>query len=195
MGTRIDIRLFSLVGIVCVLILASTLPPLAQAAPSTLPPRPTSVFPPRPTSQPTATPTPPPPSAALPRGAYIALHVRPPQIGMWTVVQWQDSWGDWHDVQGWEGVLETGSQKAWWVAQGDLGTGPFRWNLYQDQNADLLASSEPFYLPDNPGDTTRVEIRLTSFPADDSESPVQPNSSESAHDRTNHSEPKMIRQD
>jgi hypothetical protein len=40
-------------------------------------------------------------------------------------------------------------QKIWWVAQRDFGTGPFRWVIYEGQGGRLLATSEPFYLPDS----------------------------------------------
>jgi hypothetical protein len=80
-----------------------------------------------------------------------------------TVVQWQDAWGDWHDVEGWRGTLDGVSadvsgkivgHKTWWVAAKDLGKGPFRWQVYRCENGKLLATSAPFYLPGSQG---RVE--------------------------------------
>lgn len=79
---------------------------------------------------------------------------------LWTIVQWQDAHGDWHDVEGWQGTLEevrvdgdgavTG-YKRWWVAQDDLGTGPFRWVVYQGADGPQLVASEPFDLPGRTG--------------------------------------------
>jgi hypothetical protein len=83
-----------------------------------------------------------------PIGAYLGLQTQGAADGVWTVVQWQDSAGGWHDVEGWRGTLERG-QKIWWVAQRDFGTGPFRWVIYEGQGGKLLATSESFYLPDS----------------------------------------------
>jgi len=37
---------------------------------------------------------------------------------------------------------------AWWVAQKDFGTGPFRWAVYPSDGDAMLAASTPFILPD-----------------------------------------------
>jgi hypothetical protein len=113
-----------------------------------------------------------------PIGGSIALCVQFPETwpwaevhwqDLWTVVQWQDAWGDWHDVEGWQGNLEQVSvnesgqvvgEKTWWVARHDLGTGPFRWLIYQGKESRLLAASEPFYLPDSGGAIKQVEVAI-----------------------------------
>jgi len=61
-----------------------------------------------------------------PIGTYIEL-VAPAHAGAWSVVQWQDSAGNWHDVEGWRGTLDNRGVRRWWVAAKDFGTGPFRW--------------------------------------------------------------------
>jgi hypothetical protein len=61
-----------------------------------------------------------------PIGTYIEL-VAPGQAGAWSVVQWQDSVGNWHDVEGWRGTLDSQGVIRWWVDAKDFGTGPFRW--------------------------------------------------------------------
>jgi hypothetical protein len=112
------------------------------------------------------------------RGAIVALHLLFPVDwpwdsahwqDLWTVVQWQDNQGAWHDVTGWYANLdrvmvdEFGTvvgEKNWWVAAGDLGTGPFRWLVYDKQEGDLLASSEPFDLPAQPGQRVLIEVLL-----------------------------------
>ena len=52
-------------------------------------------------------------------------------------------------------------RKVWWVAERDLGTGPFRWIVRHGYGGDLLAQSETFNLPRAPGETMRVEVLLT----------------------------------
>ena len=78
-------------------------------------------------------------------------------------------WGAWHDAEGWRGELDevlTGDggvfvgHKTWWVAKSDLGTGPFRWLVYEGRHGRWLATSVPFDLPDIKGGTVRVEVSL-----------------------------------
>jgi hypothetical protein len=61
-----------------------------------------------------------------PVGTYIEL-AAPEHAGAWSVVQWQDVNGNWHDVEGWRGTLDSSGYIRWWVAARDFGTGPFRW--------------------------------------------------------------------
>jgi len=89
------------------------------------------------------------------------LRVHPPQAGLWTIVQWQDSAGGWHDIEGWSGALDEGGQKVWWVGPAIFGEGPFRWVVYQSQGGQLLATSDPFYLPDSVGKKVRVGMSLS----------------------------------
>jgi len=63
---------------------------------------------------------------AGPLGTHIEL-AAPEHAGAWSVVQWQDSAGNWHDVEGWRGTLDSNGYIRWWVAAKDFGTGPFRW--------------------------------------------------------------------
>ena len=136
--------------------------PTAQAAPFRLPPRPTR--------HPQVLPDPP----RAPSGGFIDLRVLFTPEGLqavahwqelWTIVQWQDRAGGWHDVTGWQGTLDeavsTEGQKVWWVADEDLGTGPFRWVVYQGRAGRELACSEPFDLPGAVGETVRVEVLLS----------------------------------
>lgn len=108
-------------------------------------------------------------------GGWIELQVQfpattsYPRQGLWTVVQWQDEWGHWRDVQGWQGTLDEveadgGSDvvgwKKWWVDKEDLGKGPFRWQVYQSKGGRALATSAPFDLPGSSGATVVVEVSL-----------------------------------
>jgi hypothetical protein len=85
------------------------------------------------------------------------------------MVQWRDPLGTWYEVEGWRGGLdgvvidEDGivvGEKAWWVAEPDLGTGPFRWMVYHGEGGELLAASEPFDLPESRDVSTMVEVSL-----------------------------------
>jgi hypothetical protein len=103
---------------------------------------------------PRETPTPPSPDGEKdkdgpPVGAYIEL-VAP--VGAWVVVQWQDSAGSWHDVEGWRGSAANSSR--WWVHPKDFGSGPFRWVIYQGNQ--VSAMSEPFYLPGTANETLQI---------------------------------------
>jgi hypothetical protein len=95
-----------------------------------------------------------------PIGAHIVLHVPSAPAGVWTIVQWQDTAGGWHDIDGWQGTLDEGDQKMWWLAPDLFGKGPFRWLVYQGERGKLLATSDPFYLPGAEGEKLRVEVSL-----------------------------------
>jgi len=96
-----------------------------------------------------------------PDGSYFELYVRPSQPGLWTIVQWQDSAGGWHDIEGWQGTLNEGHKKGWWVAPAIFGEGPFRWTVYQSKGGQLLATSDSFYLPASAGKKVRVGMSLS----------------------------------
>ena len=149
-----SIRLILIVSSLCALLMVAWGTSLALAAPPALPPRPTP-----------AAPTPISMSASTSPGwAGIELHVQAARPGLWTVVQWQDALGGWHDVEGWRGTLdEIGNgvgQKRWWVARPDFDTGPFRWMIYQGPGGRLLAASEAFRLPRYETLTVVVEVSL-----------------------------------
>ncbi len=84
-----------------------------------------------------------------PDGAAIALTAWPP--GSMSVVQWQDINGNWQDVDGWRGALDSGGHIRWWVAPKDFGSGPFRWVVGE-------AASEPFHLPGGGGQVVRIDL-------------------------------------
>jgi hypothetical protein len=145
-------KLFSLIllAILTMFSLAAVDEPQAPTAP---PPRPTP-SPPAPTSEP----------ITLPSGGQIVLHadVADATAGLWTLMQWQDPYtGEWHDVAGWRGHFNADGQVNWWVGAEDLGDGPFRWLVYNDETeTSLLATSEPFMLPTNAGEMVTVAIDL-----------------------------------
>ncbi len=157
-------------GVFALLLAALSLLP-AQAMRVNLPPRPT----PQPTSPPTSQPTPQIEPTSWPALAGVAssieLRVRFGRLEQarhwqeyWTVVEWQDALGGWHEVEGWRGTLDEivdgEGRKVWWMAQKDLGTGPFRWTVYRRLSGGLLARSEPFDLPGTAGQTAVINVAL-----------------------------------
>jgi hypothetical protein len=138
-------------------------------------PSPAHALPPRP---PTPTFTDVASARSAPAGGSIELRVRFPAAWsgrgspwqeLWTVVQWQDPHtGTWREVEGWRGTLDgvggeggnVAGHKTWWVAQRDLGTGPFRWLVYRSKGGPLSVASEPFDLPAGSGGTVVVEVTL-----------------------------------
>jgi hypothetical protein len=140
-------------------------PALSQA--DTLPPPP-----PEPPDGPDPTEPPNTYRVSTSQGAQITLHLAPETEAfwrtydwqeVWTAVQWQDRWGVWHDVWGWQGTLdemlsgEVGA-KVWWVAKSDLGKGPFRWLVYGSKSGSLVDWSEPFYLPATSGEGLIITV-------------------------------------
>jgi len=136
-------------------------------------PRVAADLPPRP---PTPTPSSPATSGGPEVTASVALRAAFPddwpwaEVGwqdVWTRVEWQDPEGEWHAVAGWQGTLDAVSMddgtvighKTWWVDEADLGTGPFRW-VVLDQEETVLGMSEPFSLPALRKGTTAVEVGL-----------------------------------
>jgi hypothetical protein len=78
----------------------------------------------------------------------------------WTVVQWQDSAGAWHDVEGWRQVVEETAVVRWWVAPKDAGTGPFRWVAYAaGAEREIVGTSAAFSLPGR-GEVVTVNLLL-----------------------------------
>jgi len=122
----------------------------------TIPPRP-------PTSTPVHLPTATPAgkrAASIPTGAYIVLQADGVDPGVWAMVQWADAQGDWHDVTGWQGDLDDGHRKTWWVHPRDFGTGPFRWIVLQERGGSILGASASFYLPSAARERVRVGVAL-----------------------------------
>ncbi len=91
-------------------------------------------------------------------GAYIELQSGASQGKGWAVVQWQDSAGTWHDVEGWRGEMDANGSQRWWVAAKDFGTGPFRWGLKDRPEDQVRTASASFYLPARADETMRIEI-------------------------------------
>jgi len=109
-------------------------------------------LPPRPTAVPS-------PARAKLDGGFLELHVEGLAVEeLWTIVQWKDAQGGWHDVQGWQGTLDEGNIKTWWVGAEDLGTGPFHWKVTSDGK--VLGTSEEFLLPAQPGEKLQVTVSL-----------------------------------
>lgn len=116
-----------------------------------------------PPRSPTATPEPP-KTLDSPMGSTIVLDVHatsPLTTDLWTIVQWQDALGEWHNVEGWQGGLNLNLKVIWWVAPENFGEGPFRWVVYKQRNYDeVVAVSESFELPTHDKETVQVEVVL-----------------------------------
>lgn len=78
----------------------------------------------------------------------------------WTVIQWQDESGAWHDVDGWQGTFDENRQVVWWVGPEHFGSGPFRWVVYDSALRNRqLAISKAFSLPVST--YTSMEVKVT----------------------------------
>jgi hypothetical protein len=127
-----------------------------HAAPPALPPRPTI----EPIAEPTAAPLPPGPKLV---GGWIQVRVANGS-GQWTVVQWQDSAGNWNNVEGWRGAFDTVvngvGTKTWWIEQPLFGAPNFRWVVYEPGSGEVLGQSQPFSMPQENRQTVTVEISI-----------------------------------
>ena len=92
---------------------------------------------------------------AAPIGAYIVLRS---QAGSWAVVQWVDSAGAWHNVEGWQSSLGPGTGKRWWVDAKDFGKGPFRWVVTDGPGGAMVGASRSFNLPAAANQTVMVTV-------------------------------------
>jgi hypothetical protein len=116
-----------LIGSIPLVLLLSLM--AAPAALAELPPRPTEA------------------KKTEPKGAKIQLQADEETAGQWSMIQWQGTDGEWHDVDGWRGHVEPDGTKTWWVAKEDLSTGPFRWLVMESEETAAVGMSEPFMLP------------------------------------------------
>ncbi len=114
---------------------------------------------PRPTLIPLPTETPIVVAPVVKDGAYIELHIANEQT-KWTVVQWQDGLGVWHDVDGWQGMPDEQGHVRWWVSSTEFGLGPFRWVIYDKPGGAILTVSHPFDLPQVARQQVVVEATL-----------------------------------
>ena len=132
--------------------------PSSSTSASGFPPRPTDIPTPTPEPQPTTTPIPPTDNSNA--GALIFLHVPAPPADLETIVQWQDGLGEWHDVEGWQGMLNDSDFIVWWVAPRDLGAVWYRWHVYTADGR-ISTTSDAFSLPSHPNQTQHILITLS----------------------------------
>ncbi|MBE2222581.1 MAG: hypothetical protein IAF02_13625 [Anaerolineae bacterium] len=166
-----DIRIIVVLGLAMTLfMLALTFGQNTSA--DDLPPRDTSV----PTVTPESQPEPTTDASSLPEGGTIEMKAAFSSEWPWDQMMWQDLWlevewtdgKEWFKVDGWKGNLDSIDQedgvwvgyKAWWVAEHDLGSGPFRWLVYDQEGGNLLVTSEEFTLPAERGQSTVVDVAL-----------------------------------
>lgn len=114
---------------------------------------------PLPTATPLGTPPPTAVPSPLPVGGTLILQAYHAPASSWTVVQWQDANGGWHDVTSWQSQLTNG-YVGWWVAPEDFGTGPFRWLLLDSPDGNPLGTSKSFHLPGYANNVILIELEL-----------------------------------
>jgi hypothetical protein len=91
--------------------------------------------------------------------AFIELQASSASAGSWSVVQWQDSDGNWHDVEGWRSVLGSDGYQRWTVEAKDFNTGLFRWQVRQGgPDGAVLGTSQTFNLPANALEVVTVSL-------------------------------------
>lgn len=98
------------------------------------------------------------PTAAPRRESLSAIRLAAPgaPATAWTVMQWQDALGGWHDVEGWRGEFDADGYKTWRFPEQHFGTGPFRWQVFAKRDGALWAVSAPFDLPDGRDQTLAI---------------------------------------
>ena len=122
---------------------------------------PALALPPRPTPAPETTTVPP----ARTIGGWIELRAQNVK-GQWSVVQWQDSTGNWVDVDSWRGAFDSVSdgigKKTWWVDQTTFTITPFRWVVYDAMTKQVVVTSQPFNLPTENKQTVNVSVTIAT---------------------------------
>ncbi|GIK56642.1 MAG: hypothetical protein BroJett015_23050 [Chloroflexota bacterium] len=164
-----------------VLLLAALMLPLFAAAQE-------GELPPRGGEPPTATPVPQEPTPAPPTatpepvaepaqtGSRLQLHAHYGPNWQWHLTAWQELWtevqwsdgANWYPVEGWRGQMDNISQvggqwvsvREWWVGGENLGSGPYRWVIYERQGGAALLTSSPFSLPARGGETMVISVTV-----------------------------------
>jgi hypothetical protein len=148
-------RFFKVMGLIVLglIALGQVAVPAARSA-TQIPLVPTSTRPAPMTLTPTATSA---VNTPTDKGASLELKTVP---GRWTVVQWQDTLGAWHYVDGWQGTADGQGAVRWWVSSAQFGQGPFRWAVYDKPGGTILSVSRPFGLPQVARQRVVVEVAL-----------------------------------
>ncbi len=154
LSRTLSVFMIGLSGFLAVFILSA----FTTSVPTSVPPRVTLT--PTPTAIPASTPI----ATAVPAdSAAIYLHTEPSTTGLWTAVQWLDG-DEWRDVVGWQASLNESGMVAWAVAPTNFGERPFRWLIYDRQGGKLIATSDPFALPDHEHQIIRVTVTVPYIP-------------------------------
>ncbi len=146
---------FILSAVIGCVVLLSLLPSLTFAAPTV-----TAALPPRSTLTPSSVAST--PEAAQHPGGTIILYLPTTRTDLWAVVQWQDGFGVWHDVETWRNPLGELSPserwQVWAVYRQHFGLGPFRWMVYSQPGGQVYGYSDNFYLPKSSTDWVWVRV-------------------------------------
>ena len=88
--------------------------------------------------------------------AVITVQARGAALGQRAVVQWGDSIGGWHTVDGWQGTLDHITPQgvpfaSFTVFSNIFGQGPFRWVVYFPDGVTVWTIGPNFWLPTTAG--------------------------------------------
>ncbi|MBI5879549.1 MAG: hypothetical protein HZB53_18010 [Chloroflexi bacterium] len=87
---------------------------------------------------------------------------------LWTIVQWQDGTGQWHDVDNWQGAPKGNPgdayHQAYAIDERNYGKGPFRWIVRTTKGSTDAAVSQPFNLPRNTSEAVRIDVAVAFAP-------------------------------
>ena len=101
-----------------------------------------------------------------PAGGQIVLVVTAELAGgEWAAVEWYDSNTEaWYPISndGWQGELAADGRQIWWVGPELYGKGPFRWQVYEEKEGNLLYTSEEFSMPASKNKIVTVTISAVS---------------------------------
>jgi hypothetical protein len=102
--------------------------------------------------------------------ATITINARGAAEGQRVEVQWGDSIGGWHRVDGWSGSLDKITPQGvpfqrYTVGCTNFGQGPFRWVVYAADGVSLWSVGPNFTLPTVPGTDLMQPFNQQYFPA------------------------------
>ena len=107
-------------------------------------------------------------------GAIALIVTNPPTAGTAYVdVQWQDPAGGWHNIDNWLIPFDQSplGYTVNWVDPADLGTGPFRWVMFDQPGGKMIGASDSFMFP---SDSTWFWTTLTLGAAPERNAPPAP---------------------
>jgi hypothetical protein len=101
--------------------------------------------------------------ASGPCNSVISFSVPNAMAGSLVGVQWQDSFGLWHDIPAWQGSLAASGTSStpyqqWTISPELQGRGPFRWVIYNPLGDAVIGVTPGFMLPDRSGVNLNMNV-------------------------------------